>query len=67
MALSSDRAVDQLLARYDTLDALIDQALDAIAAGDRERAILLGSAVVQQCSALDRRLAKLGALPECPP
>lgn len=54
-----------LLTRYDDLDALIEQALDAIARGDRARAILLSSAVVQTTSALDRRLQRAGLLPDC--
>ena len=54
-----------LLTRYDDLDALIEQALDAIASGDRARAILLSSAVVQTTSALDRRLQRAGLLPDC--
>ena len=54
-----------LLPRYDELEALIERALDAIARGDREGAILLSSAVVQKTSALDRRLQRAGLLPDC--
>ena len=53
-----------LLIRYNAIESLIEQALAAIAAGDRERAILLSHAVVQQTSALDRRLAVIEALRE---
>jgi hypothetical protein len=57
---------DELQKRYAELDALIERALEACAAKDRDQAVLLSYAVTQKLTTLDERLLDLGIIPEAP-
>ena len=48
--------LDQVLARYATINALIEDALARIAAGDRDQALLLSAGVVAKLRVLDGKL-----------
>ena len=57
-------SLDDLLARYAELDALIERAVAACAVNDRDQAVLLGFAITQKLTTLDERLLEMGIVPD---
>lgn len=60
----SPASLDELLARYAELDALIQRARAACGVQDRDQAVLLAYAVTQKLTTLDERLLEMGITPE---